>query len=106
MTNSYALIRGSEGTERFGTIRTINVEGERALPIFASVEAAEDFLFLSGHGPEWEVADGAAESLVGLLREKVAPHIRFVTIDPPAWLRGGEPPAVELIPIERFIEDC
>ena len=100
MNDRYAVIRVP------GAIRTINVGGERVLPVFESPEAAEDFLMLGGSGPEWEVADGPSESLVGLLREKVAPHVRYVTIDPPASLRGGEAPAVELIPIERFIEDC
>ena len=95
MTNTYALIRGSESTERFGAIRTINVGGERALPIFESVEAAEDFLMLGGHGPEWEVADGPRESLVELLREKSAPHVSYIVIDPPASLKGGEAPALE-----------
>jgi hypothetical protein len=31
--------------------------------------------------------------------------VRYVTVNPPASLRGGESPAVELIPIERFIEE-
>jgi hypothetical protein len=97
--STYALIRGP------GALKTIQVGSELALPIFESVEAAEDFLILGGSGPEWEVADGPRESLVGLLREKVAPHIAYVTVNPPAALRGGEPPAVELIPIERFIEE-
>jgi hypothetical protein len=100
MLSTYALIRGP------GALRTIQVGRERALPIFESVEAAEDFLILSGSGPEWEVADGPRESFIGLLREKVAPSgaVRYVTVNPPASLRGGESPAVELIPIERFIE--
>ena len=96
--STYALIRGP------GAIKTIRVGNERALPVFESVEAAEDFLILGGNGPEWEVADGPRESLVALLRERVAPHIPYVTIDPPAWLRGGEAPAVALIPIEEFMD--
>ena len=98
MLSTYALIRGP------GALRTIQVGSERALPIFESVEAAEDFLILGGSGPEWEVADGPRESLIGLLRENVAPHIAYVTIDPPASLRGGEAPAVALIPIEEFMD--
>ncbi len=96
--DTYALIRGP------GALMTIRAGSERALPIFESVEAAEDFLVLGGSGPEWDVADGSRESLVGLLWEKVAPHVRYVTIDPPASLRGGEAPAVALIPIEEFLD--
>lgn len=98
MSSTYALIRGP------GALKTIRVGSERALPVFESVEAAEDFLILGGSGPEWEVVDGPRARLIGLLREKVAPHIAYVTVNPPAFLRGGEPPAVELIPIERFID--
>ena len=98
MLITYALIRGP------GALRTIQVGSERALPIFESVEAAEDFLILGGSGPEWEVADGSRESLVGLLQEKVAPYMRYVTIDPPASLWGGQPPAVALIPIEEYLD--
>ena len=98
MLSTYAVIRGP------GAIKTIRVGTERVLPVFASVEAAEDFLMLGGNGPEWEVAAGSREGLVGLLREKVAPHIAYVTIDPPASLRGGEAPAVALISIEEFMD--
>ncbi len=41
-----------------------------------------------------------------LLGEVVAPHVGYVTIDPPVASKGGPPPAVSLIPIERFLEDC
>jgi hypothetical protein len=63
-------------------------------------------LLLGGHGPEWGVAAGARQSLIGLLRE-CAPQLGVcsVVLDPPASLRGGEaPPAVALIPIEEFLD--
>jgi hypothetical protein len=96
--STYAVIRGP------GALKTIQMGSERALPVFESVEAAEDFLILGGSGPEWEVADGPRESLIRLLRERVAPYVRYFTVNPPASLRGGDPPAVELIPIEVFVE--
>lgn len=102
---SYALIMERKGTERTGSVRTIDVGGERALPVFESTQAAEDHLTLSGFGPEWEVTDDPDGVLVRYLGEAVAPHVGYVTIDPPVALKGAPPPAVSLIPIERFLED-
>ena len=104
MADRYALIGMSARSGMPATLLTINVTGTRALAIFESVQEAEDHLMYSGFGDGWEVLDGANESLIGLLREKVAPHIAYVTIDPPASLRGGEAPAVALIPIEEFMD--
>jgi hypothetical protein len=104
MSDRYALIGLGARSGMPATLLTIKVQGTRALGVFGSVQAAEDHLMYGGFGVGWEVLDGTRESLVGLLREKVAPHVRYVTVNPPASLRGGEPPAVELIPIERFIE--
>ena len=105
MAGRYALIGRSTGAGRPPALLTINVEGTRALAVFGSVQAAEDHLMYSGFGAGWEVLDGANESLDRLLREKIAGYVRYVVIDPPAALSGGEPPAVELIPMERFLED-
>ncbi len=43
---------GATGSERKSTFLTLNVSGERALPVFSSVEAAEDFHTLRGLGPD------------------------------------------------------
>ncbi len=104
MTDRYALIGRGAGAGRPPALLTLNVEGTRALAVFESVQAAEDHLMYSGFDAGWEVLDGANESLVGLLREKIAGYVRYVVIDPPASLRGGEAPAVALIPIEEFLD--
>ncbi len=103
---SYALIMGRKGTEKAGAIRTISVEGERAMPVFESARAAERYSMLSGYGLEWAVVDDPDGDFERLLREAVAPRVGYVTIDPPVALKGAPPPAVSLIPIERFLEDC
>jgi hypothetical protein len=104
INDRYALIGRSAGAGRPATLLTVNAQGTRALAVFEFVGAAEDHLLYGGFGGGWEVLHGARESLVGLLREKVAPHIPYVTIDPPASLRGGEALAVALIPIEEFLD--
>ncbi len=50
------------------------------------------------------MVDDPDGTLPELLRDFVAPHVRYVTIDPPAATKGGPAPAVALIPIERFLE--
>ena len=87
-------------------VRTVNVEGERALAVFETVAVAEEFRLLGGLGPEWAVVDDPDGMLTEYLREAVAPHVRYVVVDPPVALRGGESPAIPLIPIERFLEDA
>lgn len=86
-------------------VRTLQVEGTRALAVFETVDAAEEFRLLSGLPSGWTVVDDPDGMLAEYLREVVAPHVRYVTVDPPVSLRGGESPAVALIPIERFLED-
>ena len=101
----YALIMGR--TESGSpAMHTLNVDGERALPVFESVAAADDFRVLGGLGPQWSVVDDPDGTLPELLRVFVAPHVRYVTIDPPAATKGGPAPAVALIPIERFLENA
>jgi hypothetical protein len=106
MESNYALIMGRGGSERTGMMLTINVEGERALPVFETVEAAEDFRLFRGLDAEWSVVDDPDGLLGEYLRLVVAPHVHYVALDPPAPLKGGDAPAIPLIPIERFLEDC
>lgn len=100
-----ALIMGATGSEIQSAFFTLNVSGERALPVFTRADKAEDFRILRGLGPEWSVFDDAGEGLVGpMLRGFVASRIGYVTINPPIALAGEDPPAVALIPIEEFLD--
>jgi hypothetical protein len=77
----------------------------RALAVFETSEAARNFLRASDPGPGWAVVDDPDGDLVELLGAYAAPRgVRYVTIDPPAATQGDPPPAVSLIPIERFLE--
>jgi hypothetical protein len=97
--SGYAIITRDE------TVLTLDVEGTRALAVFESAGAAEEFRLLRGLAPGWVVVDDPDGALPEYLRAVVAPRVGYVAVDPPVALRGGEPPAVALIPIERFLED-
>ena len=99
MSGGYAILM------RGHAVRTLEVEGTRALEVFGSAGAAEEFRLLGGLGPEWAVVDDPDGMLAEYLREVVAPSVGYVIVNPPVALRGGEPPAVPLIPIKRFLED-
>lgn len=99
MSGYAILVRGH-------SVRTLNVQGERALAVFETVAAAEEFRLLAGLGSEWAVVDDPDGTLEGFLRELVAPGgaVGYVVVDPPVALRGGESPAVALTPMQRFLE--
>jgi len=95
---------GRGGSASAARVYTLKVDGERALPVFKGAEAAEDHLMLAGLGDGYEVFGGPAGDLYELIRERIAPHVGYVAVSPPVALRGAPPPAVELVPIERFLE--
>jgi hypothetical protein len=101
--STYALIMGrdADGTR---TMLTLNVEGERTLAVFESAEAAEGFVEDGNLAPAWWVAYDPDGCIADLLREVVAPRIRYVAVNPPVAVKGS-PPRILLIPIERFVED-
>ena len=102
--STYALIMGRDA-DGARTMLTLNVEEERALAVFESAEAAEAFVEDGNLAPVWWVADDPDGCVVDLLREAVAPRIRYVAVNPPVAVQGS-PPRISLIPIESFIEDC
>lgn len=104
-TRRYALIMGRSGSERSNAMLTINVEGERVLPLFESAEKAEEYSMVGGLGDEWQVVDDPDGDLPSLLRLVAANGVGQVVLDPPVALRGGEAPSVSPIRIERFLED-
>ena len=103
--STYALIMGRDA-DGARTMLTLNVEGERALAVFESAEAAENFVEEGNLTPSWLVVDDPDGSLIDLLRAMVAPHIGYVAVNPPIAVKGSPAPRISLIPIERFVEDC
>ena len=102
--SSYALIelRDADGATVFPCCKT--EEGERALAIYTSADAAEAHRMLQGPGLEARVVEGPAEELAALLLEFVAPDTEYVVLDPPIAMKDGPPQAIERTPIWRFIE--
>lgn len=102
--STYALIAGREADGSRVFLTCADAEGERALALYESGEAAEAHLMLGNLGPEWGVVEGPKEELDVLLCEVVAPHIPYVTMNPPLALQDCPAVEIEAIPVEEFVE--
>ncbi len=82
---------------------TIELGGERALPVFSFEEEAELFLELGGVGQGWWVRESGAGEIVSVLYGPCA-SVRSVVLDPlPEMVADG---AVALVSLSRkhFVE--
>lgn len=101
---NYAIIKGRKGSPRARSLLTIQVEGERCLPLFTSAEVATEFAILGGLDDDWVVVDDPDSAVVEFLRRVADFGVEKLVLDPPPALKGSSE-RVSPILIRRFIED-
>ena len=98
-TNHVIVVGGPEETEE---LLAISLDDGEAIPLFESVEEAEEFLGSTGEfGDDWTAVEVSAGSLIQLL-EYQGEEVEYVALSPPPErLTGGM--EVQVIPLGAMV---
>lgn len=91
----FILSRVSEG--QFQCAVWSLAEGQRALALFLTPEAAQRYREAAGLGDEWRTHQPAREEIIQLLRHSVEAGIRYAVLDP------GEESARRLFDLQHVL---
>jgi hypothetical protein len=98
--SNHVIVAG--GPEEEEELLAISLDDGEAIPLFDSVEEAEEFLSSTGEfGEDWTALEVSAESLIELL-EYQGEEVEYVALSPPPErLTGGM--EVQVIPLGAMI---